>query len=62
MENDEKNEQKGGPAPHYPEGIDQLCELIISRLEEKWKWGPASQAEGREFEPRLPLQEAEQRL
>jgi len=55
MENNEKNEQKGVPASHFPQGIDQLCDLIISRLEEKWNWGPASQAEGREFEPRLPL-------
>ncbi len=55
MENDGENGQKGGSALHFPEGIDQLCDLIISRLEERWNRGPASQAEGREFEPRLPL-------
>jgi len=55
VEKEEKSGQKGDPASLFPEGIDQLCDLIISRLEEKWNWGPASQAEGRGFEPRLPL-------
>jgi hypothetical protein len=56
MENDENNGQKGGSALHFTEGIDQLCDLIISRLEEKWNRGPAFQAGCRGFESRLPLQ------
>ena len=55
MENDGENGQKGSPATHSSESIDQLCDLIISRLEEKWKWGPAFQAGCRRFEPGLPL-------
>ena len=41
MENDGENGQKGGSAIHFSESIDQLCNLIISRLEEKWNRGPA---------------------
>ena len=52
------NGQKRGPALHFSEGIDQLCDLIISRLEEKWNRGPAFQAGCREFESRLPLHKA----
>ncbi len=55
MENDGGNEQKGGSALQFTEGIDQLCDLIISRLEERWNRGPAFQAGCRGFEPRLPL-------
>ena len=56
MENDGGNEQKGGSALQFTEGIDQLCDLIISRLEERWNRGPAFQAGCRGFESRLPLQ------
>ncbi len=55
MENDGINEQNGGPALQITEGIDQLCDMIVSRLEEKWKGGLAFQAGCREFESRLPL-------
>ncbi len=60
MENDGINGQKGGSALQFSEGIDQLCDLIISRLEEKWNRGPAFQAGCREFESRLPLHFTEQ--
>ena len=56
MENEVENGQKGGSAQHSSESIDQLCDLIISRLEEKWNRGPAFQADCRRFEPGLPLQ------
>jgi len=55
MENDGGNEQKGGSALQFTEGIDQLCDLIISKLEERWNRGSAFQAGCREFESRLPL-------
>ncbi len=37
------------------DGVDQLCDLIIARLEERTQRGLASQAEGRGFESHLPL-------
>ena len=55
MEKDGINGQKGGPALQFTEGIDQLCDLIISRLEERQNRGHAFQAGCRGFEPRLPL-------
>jgi len=55
MENDGESGQKGGPAVHFSEGIDQLCDLIISRLEERQNRGPAFQAGCRRFESGLPL-------
>jgi len=58
MEDDGINGQNGGPAFQFTEGIDQLCDLIISRLEEKWNRGHAFQAGCREFESRLPLHKA----
>ena len=56
MENDGIDGQKGGSASQFTEGIDQLCDLIISRLEERWNGDPAFQADCRGFESRLPLQ------
>ena len=47
--------QKGSSALQFNEGIDQLCDLIISRLEEKQNRGPAFQAGCRRFESRLTL-------
>ena len=55
MEKDGINGQKGDPALQFTEGIDQLCDLIISRLEERQNRGYAFQAGCRGFEPRLPL-------
>ena len=55
MENDGINGQKRGSAQQFTEGIDKLCDLIISRLEERWNGGHAFQAGCREFESRLPL-------
>ena len=55
MENDGESGQKGGPAAHFTEGIDQLCDLIISRLEERQNRGSAFQAGCRRFESGLPL-------
>lgn len=42
--------QKGSSALQFNEGIDQLCDLIISRLEERQNRGPAFQAGCRRFE------------
>ncbi len=55
MKNGGINRQKRGPALQFTEGIDQLCDLIISRLEEKWKGGLAFQAGCHGFVSRLPL-------
>ena len=56
MKYDNLNHAKGALASLPPESVDQLCDLIISKLEERTVRVLASQAEGRGFEPRLPLQ------
>ena len=45
------------PASLPPEALDQLCDMIIAKLQDRNTWGPAFQAGCRGFESLLPLQE-----
>ena len=44
------------PASLTHEVLDQLCDMIIAKLQARNLWGPAFQAGCRGFESRLPLQ------
>jgi len=56
MTDNRDNRVKRVPASLTPEVVDQLCDMIIARLEARNLWGPAFQAGCRGFESRLPLQ------
>jgi len=43
------------PASLPPEALDQLCDMIIAKLQDRNTWGPAFQAGCRGFESLLPL-------
>ena len=55
-------QQNGGLASLTPECLDQLCDLIIAKLEEKNLWGLTSQARRRGFKSQHPLHIIGQRL
>ena len=53
---DQNREQpKGGLASLSPEAVDQLCDLVIAKLEGRDQWGLASQVRRRGFESHHPL-------
>ena len=49
---------QGLPASLPPEALDQLCDMILAKLQARNLWGPAFQAGCRGFESRLPLHRA----
>ncbi len=57
MTDNNLDKSKGVPALLPPEAIDQLCDIIVAKLQERNLWVPAFQAGCRGFEPRLPLHE-----
>jgi hypothetical protein len=59
MKEQDLNRPKRGLASLSPEGLEQLCDLIISRLEGRSSQGQASQARRRGFESLHPLHGAE---
>ncbi len=50
-----KQKLQGVPASLPPEALDQLCDMIIAKLQARNLWEPAFQAGCRGFEPHLPL-------
>ncbi len=58
-DNNLSHKSSGVPALLPPEALDQLCDILIAKLQARNLWGPAFQAGCREFESRLPLHKAE---